>query len=161
MTEFCWIIVYPYPFTNRNVIGRQIHNRFRSTSFPVPLNSSSFSVGLSSDVSATHLLIPLIMRTHETVRSENKDFDHDINAITSFVKIEFRIQDWADLRIWTNPPSRSLRDWVYSRHAVCITSDPSSIPMKICPFPISFQKPASEHGFDNFWSSGRSANFLK
>ena len=38
------------------------------------------------------------MRTHE---------DHDINAITSFVRIEFHIQDWADLRIWTNPPSRS------------------------------------------------------
>ena len=34
-------------------------------------------------------------------------FDHDINAITSFVRIEFHIQDWADLRIWTNPPTRS------------------------------------------------------
>ena len=34
-------------------------------------------------------------------------FDHDINAITSFVVIEFHIQDWVDLRIWTNPPTRS------------------------------------------------------
>ena len=50
--------------------------------------------------------------------------------------------------------------WMSSRHAVCITSDPSSIVMKNCPFPISFKKPASEHSFDNFWSSGSPANFL-
>ena len=52
-----------------------------------------------------------------------------------------------------HPPGRDVfrsQGCVYFRHAVCITSDPSSIVMKNCPFPISFKKPASEHSFDNF-----------
>ena len=70
-----------------------------ATSFPVLMNSSTFSVGISCDDSVTYLLIPFTMRTHETVRSLNNDFDHDINAITSFVRTGFHIQDWADLRV--------------------------------------------------------------
>ena len=38
-----------------------------------------------------------------------------------------------------------FRGCVYSRHAVCTTSDPSSIVMNHGPFPISCRKPASEH----------------
>ena len=53
-----------------------------------------------------------------------------------------------------------FRACVYSRHAVCITSDPSSIVMKNCRFPISYKKPASEHSFDNIRSS-RSASNLR
>ena len=34
-------------------------------------------------------------------------FDHDINATTSVVRIDFHFQHWVDYRIRTNPPSRS------------------------------------------------------
>ena len=44
-----------------------------ATSFPVLMNSSTFSVGVSSVVSVAYLLIPFTMRTHETVRSLNND----------------------------------------------------------------------------------------
>ena len=44
-------------------------------------------------------------------------------------------------------------------NGVCIASDPYSIVMKNCHFPITFKKPASEHSFDNFWSPRISANF--
>ena len=68
--------------------------------FPVLMNNSTFSAGISSDVSVTYLLIPFTVRTHETVPSLNNDsFDNDTNATTSFVKMEFHIQDWADLHI--------------------------------------------------------------
>ena len=77
-----------------------------ATSFPVLMNSSTFSVGISSDVSVTYLLI--IHKANPWNCSIFKQwFGHDITAITSFVRIEFHIRDWADLCIWTNPPSRS------------------------------------------------------
>ena len=50
---------------------------------------------------------------------------------------------------------------MHSRHAVCKTSDLSSIVMKNCPFGIFFKKPASLQSFDNFCFSRSSANFLK
>ena len=59
--------------------------------------------GIFSDVSVTYLLIPFTIRTHETVWSLNKD-SIMILVQTSFVKIDFRIQDSADFRIRTNPP---------------------------------------------------------
>ena len=73
------------------------------------------------------------MRTHETVWSFKQGFNHDINTNNVLrERIDFDIQDWPDFRVRTNPPS-----WVgmfsdfdvlcNSRHAVCITSDPSSI----------------------------------
>ena len=75
------------------------------TSFPVLMNCSTFSTGISLDVSVTYLLIPFTMRTHETVRSLNNSI-MILMQKTSFVRIEFRIQDWAELRIWQSPPSR-------------------------------------------------------
>ena len=39
---------------------------------------------------------------------------HDINTITSFVRIDFHIQDWADFLILTNPPLQISRLCVFS-----------------------------------------------
>ena len=78
-----------------------------ATSFPVLMDESIFS----------HWVFPLtfLWRTywhHSQYEPRNRLvskqwFDHDINATTSFVRIKCHIQDWADLGVWTNPPSRS------------------------------------------------------
>ena len=80
------------------------------------------------------------------------------------MKADFHIQDWADLRVSTNPPSHagcfSLRGKVYSRHdPFKLSSVSSSSVMKKCPFSIFFEKPAFEQSLVNFSYSGSSANF--
>ena len=40
-------------------------------------------------------MFPFTMRTHDNVWSLNEEFNHDINTTTSFVRIDFHIQDWA------------------------------------------------------------------
>ena len=69
-----------------------------ATGFPVLMDESIFSLGISSDVSVTYLLIPFTMPTHEIFWFSEQCFDHDVNATTSFVRIEFHTQDWTDLR---------------------------------------------------------------
>ena len=166
--EWLWFNVYPFPFTKWNVIGRQILNRFRSwlshcNRSPCAceqlnvLNENFFWRSCDVFVDPIHNTNPWNCLVFI------QGFTHDINTITSFARIDFHTQDWADFRIRTNLPlGRNVlrfRGCGYSRHAVCITSDLSSIVMNNCPFPISFEKPASEQCFDNFWSSRSSANF--
>ena len=55
--------------------------------FPVPTE-------ISSDVSVTYLLIPFTTRTQETVLSRKSH--HDINTVTSLMKVDCYIQDWDD-----------------------------------------------------------------
>ena len=140
------------------LFGRQIHNKSGSWLCLCHRSPCAFEQlnDFNCDVSVTYLLIPFTTRTRETVWSFKQGFGPDNNTITSFVRIEFYIQDWADFRVRANPPSGSgcflqvSRLCVFSRHADCITSDPSSIVMKNCPFPVSFKKPAPEHSCDNF-----------
>ena len=63
-------------------IGTQVVDKFTTrfnlvlafaTGFPVLVNSWTFSMGISSAVSVTYLLIPFTMRTHETVWSSDND----------------------------------------------------------------------------------------
>ena len=77
---------------------------------------------------------------------------------------DLHIQDCADLRVSTDPPSHvvdsSLRGKVYSRHDPFISlSASSSRVMKKCPFSMFFEKPAVEQSLVNFSCSGSSANF--
>ena len=78
------------------------------------------------------------------------------------MKLGSSIQDRADFRFRTSPPSRSgcfeisklcvfSKCWHYLRSFFNCNEELS--------FRISCKKPASEHSFDNFWSSGSSANF--
>ena len=162
--------VWTYPsFFNKKIIGRQIQNKFRSwlgicNKSPCAceqlnvLNGNFYWRFCDVFFDPCHNTNPWNCLVFKQI------FHQDINTFTPCVKKYFHIQDWADFRVRTNPPSRSgcflrFRGCVYSRHAVCITSDSSLIVMKNCPFPISFKKPAPEDIFDNFWSSRSSANF--
>ena len=109
--ELLWITVYPFSFTKRH-IDRRIHNIFRfwfSLCHKFPCADEQFNV-LSGCFFCRFCDVFV-----DTIHNANpwncsvfqQWFDHDINATTPFVRIEFHIQDWADLRIWTNPPSRS------------------------------------------------------
>ena len=106
-----WINDYPFSFTNRHT-DRRIHNRIRfwysfCHKFPCAdeqlnvLNGCFFWRFCDVFVDTFHNAKPLNCSVFY------QWFDHDINAITSFVRIEFHIQDCADLHIWTNPLSRS------------------------------------------------------
>ena len=111
MIEWLWFNVYPLSFANSHV-DRRIHNLFRSWfsfchTFPCTDGQFNFLSGYFfwrfCDV-----FDDVIHNANPWNCSVLKQwFDHDINAITSFVRIEFHIQDWTDLRIWTNPPSQS------------------------------------------------------
>ena len=161
MIDWFGINVYTYSFIDRNIIGRQMHDKFWSC---LSLCNKSPCAYVHVNAFKGHFLWRFCDVFTDSIHNTNpwnclvlkKGFKHDINTTTSFVRIDFRIQDWANFRILTNP---RFRGCVYSRHAVCISSDPSSIVMKKCPFQISFEKPASEHSFDNFCLSRSSANF--
>ena len=101
--------VYPFPFTNKNVIGRQIHNKFRSW---FSLRNRSPSAYEQLNVPNGNFLWRFCDEILDPIHNTNpwsclvfyQGFNHDINAITSFVRINFHIQDCADFRIRTNPP---------------------------------------------------------
>ena len=63
-----------------SLIGIELEDKFTTsfglglafaTGLPVLMNSWTFSMGISSGVSVTYLLIPFTMQTHEPVRSLN------------------------------------------------------------------------------------------
>ena len=110
--EWFWINVYPSSFFNKNTIGRQIHNGLWS--WLSLCNQSPFAYEQLNVLNGNFFwrFCDVFVETMPKANPWNclvfrQWFDHEVNAITSFVRIEFRIQDWADLRIWTNPFSRS------------------------------------------------------
>ena len=110
--EWLCISVYPYPFMDRYIIGRQIHNQFRSW---LSLCHTSSCVYEQLNVCNRNFFWRFCDVFVDTINNTNpwnclvfkQGFDHDTNTITSFVRIEFYIQSWADIRIRTNAPSLS------------------------------------------------------
>ena len=136
-----------------------------ATSFPVLMNSSTFSVGISSDVSVTYLLIPFHNANPWNCSAFKQGFDHDIFTITSIVRIDFHIQGLGRFSFLNESALSvgmfsSLEVVCISRHAIWINLRSFFNRYEEWSFLISFKKPASEHSFDNFWLSGSSANFL-
>ena len=79
-----------------HLIGTELEDKFttgfgidcaNATDFPSLMNKSTLAVGISSDT----------LRIHETVWPPSND--STTISIQSFVRTEFHIQDWADLRI--------------------------------------------------------------
>ena len=98
-------------FTNRNAVGRQIHNKFRSC---LSFCNKSPCAYEQLNVLNGNFFWRFCDVFFDPIHSANpwnclvlQWFDNDSNTTTTFVKMEFHIQDWADLRIWTNPPFRS------------------------------------------------------
>ena len=110
--EWFWINVYPNSFFDKNIIGRRIHNGLWSW---LNLCNQSPCAYEQLNVLNGNFLWRFCDVFVDTIPKPNpwnclvlrQWFDHEVNAITSFVRMEFRIQDWADLRIWTNPPPQS------------------------------------------------------
>ena len=68
---------------------------------------------------------------------------------------DLHIQDWADLRVSTDPPSH-VGWFLTSKWSILSTW---SSAMKKCPFSMFFEKPAVEQSLVNFSCSRSSANF--
>ena len=94
------------------MIGRQIHNRlwsWLSLCYKCPCACEQWNV-LNGNFfwRLCDVFVDPIHNTNPWNCLVSKQwFDHDINTVTSFVRTDFGIQGWNDLRIWTYPPSRS------------------------------------------------------
>ena len=106
------INVYPFSFTKRH-IDRRIHNRFR---FLFRICHRFLCADEQFNVLCRYFFWRFCDVFVDTIHNANpwncsvfkRGFNHGINAITSFVKIEFHIQDWADFRIRTNESTLSV-----------------------------------------------------
>ena len=85
-------LIRPSPSLRVPPCGRGVHTRRFGTVTSPPL------------VSDMPWGAPSSLTTHETVRSSNNDSIMMSMQITSFVRIEFHIQDWANLRFLVSLP---------------------------------------------------------
>ena len=108
------------------------------------------AMSISSLVSidyVTYLSTPFTILTQEAGIVLKQRWDLNFNTVSTFLRI--------------HPLTRvffSFRGIVYYLHKCCFSCPSVSKVWKYCPISTSF-KPASEHYWDNFWSSDNCSNF--